>query len=139
LAHRLLVEHDPRQVVLEDLLDRDALLARLQVKQRARLVRDLRQRRQLLPQLAFAGLNAGEVEDVVDDPQQVLPARMDVVEVVLVFGVADRPKHFAAHQFREPENGVERGSQLMAHVGEKLGFCHVGGFGAPPRLIRNCL
>ena len=97
------------------------------------------ERGQLLAERALSRLDAGEVEDVVDDPEQMLAARMDVVEIGLVGLVADRPEHLAAHQVGEAENGVERRAQLVAHRGQELRLRHVGRLGAPPRLVGHGL
>src|ERR1700747_1695441 len=47
---------------------------------------------------------------------------MDVDGVALVLRVCQRPEDLVLHDFRKPEDRIERRPQLMAHIGEKLGF-----------------
>ena len=77
-------------------------------------------------QLHLAGLDLGEIEDGVDQPQQVLAGRVDLLEVVgellgpEVGGVL--LEHLAV-----ADDGVERRAQLVGHVGQELGLVAVGG------------
>ncbi|KQW18559.1 hypothetical protein ASC80_21380 [Afipia sp. Root123D2] len=76
-----------------------------------------------------AGFDLRHVEDVVDDLQQVVSAGQDVVAVFLIFFRAERTEHAATHHFRETDDGVERRTQLVAHVGEELGLGLIGFLG----------
>ena len=68
-----------------------------------------------------------EIEDVVDDAQQVL-ARFDDADE-LVAGL--QPDAVPLPELGEPEDGVERGADLVAHVGDELaaGAGQLAGFG----------
>ena len=67
------------------------------------------------------GLDLREVEDVVDQPEQVLAGRVDPLEVgdealgVLVLGLL--LEHLAV-----ADDGVERRPELVGHVGQELGL-----------------
>ena len=77
-----------------------------------------------------AGLDLGHVEDVVDDLEQIGAAAVDVAGIFLIFGVAERAEQTLLHHLGEADHGVERGAQLVADIGEELGFGAVGGLGA---------
>jgi hypothetical protein len=42
----------------------------------------------------------------------------------------DRAEHLAAHDLGEAEDGIERGSQFMAHRGQETRFGEIGFLGA---------
>ena len=90
----------------------------------------LRQVELLHVELHAAGLDLRHVEDVVDDFQQIMAAGQNVVAVFLVFLRAERAEHAAAHDLGEPDDGIERRAQLVAHIGEEFGFGLVGFLGA---------
>ncbi len=77
-----------------------------------------------------AGLDLRHVENVVDDVEQILAALADVARIFGVFRRAERPEHRRFHDLGEADDGVERGAQLMAHVGQELRLGLVGVFGA---------
>ncbi len=60
--------------------------------------------------------DAGEVEHLVDELQQVAPPRQDVAHALRL--VAAELVH--AQELGEAEDAVERGAQLVAHAGEEL-------------------
>ena len=66
-----------------------------------------------------AGLNLGQVQDVVDQRQQVPAAGIDVVQIVGLFR-RDRPDQAVADQLAETDDSVERRAQFVAHVGQEL-------------------
>ena len=71
--------------------------------------------------------------------QQPAAALGDVVGIFLVARIAQRPVQLAQHQLREPDHGIERGAQLVAHLGHQLAQarCRCRGWslsGAWPRL-----
>jgi hypothetical protein len=67
-----------------------------------------------------SGLDLGHVEDVVDDVEQILAALVDVGAVFAILVCAERAEHPGRHDFGEADNGIERGAQLVAHIGEEL-------------------
>ena len=71
-----------------------------------------------------AGLDARDVEDVVDDRQQV-PRRLGAL---FELPDQDRVGGAAQRQFGHPDDPVERGAQFVAHVGQENALCPVGRF-----------
>src|SRR6516225_4878297 len=67
-----------------------------------------------------------------------LPRRVDV-EAVTGISSIDRANDLVSDYFREADDGVERGSELVAHIGKKLRFRTIGGLGLffclPQRLL----
>ena len=74
------------------------------------------------------GLDLGEVKDVVDQLQQMAAAVEDVVGVLELPGI-QVAEHPVAEDFGEAEDGVERGAQLVAHVGQEQALGAVGRLG----------
>ncbi|MNF65956.1 hypothetical protein D3C84_477390 [compost metagenome] len=67
-------------------------------------------------QIQLAGLDLGEVEDVVDDAEQVLGGALDLAHVVELLRVEPGLQGEVGHA----EDGVHGGADLVAHVGEKI-------------------
>ncbi|MNZ61527.1 hypothetical protein D3C78_796260 [compost metagenome] len=66
----------------------------------------------------FAGLDLREVEDLVDDAEQAVGGLLDGSQVIAL-----APGQFALlQQVGEADDAVERGADLVAHVGEELGL-----------------
>ena len=53
-------------------------------------------------------------------------AVVDIADVLDVLPVLDGAIHLVTHDFRESDDGVQRGTQFMAHVGQKLRLRPVG-------------
>ena len=70
-------------------------------------------------QAELAGLDLGDVEHGVDEPQQVLAVGADAGEGIHRFLGRGSVEAFL-HQFGVAEDGGERGPQLVAHVGDEL-------------------
>jgi hypothetical protein len=68
----------------------------------------------------------GGVEHVVDDPQQGLAGHFDLVDQIGLRGI----ERGVAQQVGDADHGVERGADLVAHVGEELGLGAHRAFGA---------
>ncbi|MNC06261.1 hypothetical protein D3C75_537680 [compost metagenome] len=64
----------------------------------------------------LAGLDLGEVEDLVDDPQQVVGGLLDSAQVVQLA----RCQLAFLQQVGETEDAVERGADFVAHVGQEF-------------------
>ena len=77
----------------------------------------------------LAGLDLGEVEDVVDDAEQIAPAGMDVAGIGEIARILHRPQMLVLHHFGKAHDGVQRRAQLMAHIGEEGGLGAVGVLG----------
>ena len=87
----------------------------------AHLLHHLREVDLLGRELHLARFDLGQVEHVVDELQQMARALEDVAEVLLL-RVGHRAGLAALDECREADDGVERGAQLMRHVGEELAF-----------------
>jgi hypothetical protein len=77
-----------------------------------------------------AGFDLRHVEDVVDHVQQILAALVDVAAIFAVFIGAERTEHRRLHDLGEPDDGVERRAQLVAHIGEEFRLGLVGLLGS---------
>ncbi len=97
---------------------------------------DARQRDRLLLQFVTTGLDAGEIEDLVDQHQQMLSAGMDVGGVFLVSGYVQGPEQLGLHHFGETEDRIERRAQFVAHRRQETRLREIGALGATTRLIR---
>ncbi len=69
-------------------------------------------------QLDFSRLNSGEVQDVVDETGEVVPAVFDRLQVLQLLARQLR----LSHQLGDADHSIERRSNLMCHGGEKFGF-----------------
>jgi|RhiMethySRZTD1v2_1073278.scaffolds.fasta_scaffold363270_4 hypothetical protein len=78
-------------------------------------------------QFHAAGFDLGKIEDLVNQGKQML-ARCKNISGVLSLFLVQFPKQSFLQNFREADDGVERRSQLVGHVGEKLRFVAVGSF-----------
>src|SRR3546814_8331378 len=67
----------------------------------------------LLPELQLAGFDLREVEQIVDEAQQVLPGAVDVLRVLVVLRVIERPEGLRRHHLGKADDGVERRAQLV--------------------------
>ena len=68
-------------------------------------------------------LDAGEVENVVEDPQQTAARRADASQHVALA----RAPGLVLQQLGQAQHGIERRADLVAHVGEEFGLGAVGG------------
>jgi len=68
------------------------------------------------------GLDAGDVQDLVDEPEQVPSALQDLLHALLLPGLQ------AVHlqDLAEPQDGVEWGTQLVTHPRQELTLRAVG-------------
>ena len=77
----------------------------------------------MMSTVELAGLDLREVEDVVDDGQQRLAGRLDHVQVFALLGGEVRVEGELGHA----DDAVQRGANLVAHVGQELALRAVGG------------
>ena len=101
----------------------------------AALLGDLHQRDRFLVELVAPGLDAREVEDLVDQAEQVDAGVVDVVRVILVGAHGVGAEQLVLHHLGKAEDGVERRAQLVAHLGEEPRLRDVGGFRVTARLV----
>ena len=154
LAARLVVLHRVRQQVAQHLLDAGLVALHpgclgaviemhrhADVAQRGgrghhrRAMRHQRcQRHRGQGQTHHAGLDARDVEHVVDHLQQVPAGFQDLRNPGLLAAV-DRATALQVEQLGEAQHGVQRGAQLMAHARQKLALGPVGVFGAQSALL----
>jgi hypothetical protein len=78
-----------------------------------------------LTELHFAGFDARQVEHIVDQLEQAPAAVENIAQVFFVIG-RYRADLAVVHQLGEADDGVERRSQLVGHVGEKFTFQPIG-------------
>ncbi len=72
-------------------------------------------------QFHLARFDLGEVQDTINQAEEVLPAFVDGLQVGLLhFG--ERAINALEDDAREADDGVERGAQLVGHVGQEFGF-----------------
>ena len=77
---------------------------------------DLRHRHRRQGQLEVPRLDAGDVEDLVDEVEKVATGPQDVVHRVGL--VSGDVVHL--EELREPEDGVERRAELVAHARQEV-------------------
>ena len=77
--------------------------------------------------LDLAGLDLGEIENVVDQVEQVLAAGMDGVEIFAALFLA--LGEAAAQHVGEADDRVHRRADFVAHAGQEFALGAVGGFG----------
>ena len=81
----------------------------------------------LAPQIEPAGLDAAQVEDIVDQRQQVQRIAVNVANEPLLL-LVQGPHHLLQQQLSEANDGVQRRSQFVAHAGDELGLQAIGAF-----------
>ena len=101
------------------------------------ILHHVRDRNRFLVQFVAAGLDARQIEDLIDQAEQMLAGDVDVVGIFLVGRHRMRAEHLALHHFGEAENGVERRAQLVTYLREEARLGNVRRLGAVARLIRN--
>ena len=79
------------------------------------------------------GFNFGKIKNIVNDRQQRIRRRFDDVQVVPLIGRQIRVEH----QFHKAYNGIQRGTDLMAHACQKFAFGSAGGFSGQFRPIQG--
>ena len=85
-------------------------------------------------QVDFAGLDLGEVENVVDDVEQRVGGELHGFKIVALFGSQLGVERQVGHA----DDAVERGADFVAHVGEELAFGAAGRLGLDARFYRFC-
>ena len=69
-------------------------------------------------ELDLSGFDLGEVEEVVDQKEQVLGARLDAAELLLLVA-GEGPRQLHQERAGEADDGVERRAQFVAHAGQE--------------------
>src|SRR5258708_7846613 len=113
-------------------LERDSRSVRTRSRRLGDRLDEWRKTSLLQMQLHPPGLDLREVEHLIDELEQVLAGLADVAqEAVLLVG--ERPAELLGEKAREPEDGVQRRAQLVAHAREEVTLCTRRGFEAPIR------
>ena len=86
-------------------------------------------------EMHLAGLDLGEIEDVVEYPEQGLGRGLDLLHIVALL----RVQGGAQGQLGHPDDPGHGGADLMAHIGQEFTLGVVGGLGGRPRLIQLLL
>ena len=76
----------------------------------------------------LAGLDLGDVEDVVDHREQVLAGSADLLQIADLLAAAVE-LGVLEQDLAVADDGVERSAQLVAHLGQELGLGAVGALG----------
>src|ERR1700730_17861304 len=79
-------------------------------------------------------LDLGQIKDVVDKREAVPSRLQNVTEVFRLLGV-DLTEHPLGQDLREADDGVERRSQLVRHVGKKLALVSARCFELPALVL----
>ena len=126
LAQARHVAFDPiRHAVVNPVAEVDGLRCRTVGEQLKRLFDAGRDLESVCLQLEIAGLNLGEVENVIDHRQQRIATHADGFNIVALLG----GELGVEQQARHPDHRVHGRANFMAHVSEKGGFGAVGGLG----------
>ena len=112
----------------------NAVLLRLRLDHGLAIEHGVAERHGFQRQLQFAGLDHGEIEDLVDQVQQVPPRLENLAGAFLLSERLRRGVGF--HQLCESEDRIERRAQLMAHVGKEIRFRPVGLFRNGPGVVQ---
>src|SRR5262249_7374466 len=83
------------------------------------LVDQGRELHRLRVKLKLARLNLGEIEHLVDEAKQVSTSAVHALQRLLRLFCAE-PRRVFDHHFGQPDDGIERGAQLVAHAGDEL-------------------
>ena len=128
IDHDLAELHVVADVIVPDISADDrlvdqALVPALAADNGVDLLKGLRKGKLLVVDRHPAGFDAGHVQDIVDDPQQVLGGVADLDQ--LLAGLC-REVRIVQGDIVQADNGVHRRPDLMAHIGEEGGLGPVG-------------
>ncbi len=87
----------------------------------------------------MAGLDAGQIENAVDDAEQMLAALADQSRIILAFRGIEREIGLVRQHLGEADDGVQRRAQLVAHGGEEAALGVVGALGLGARALQRML
>ena len=103
-----------------------SLAGSAQLQQMMAVGDDIDHRHRFLVELVAAGLDARQIEDLVDEVEQMDAGIMDVGRIFLVDRDRVPAKNFALHHLGEAEDGVERRAQLVAHLRQEARLGDIG-------------
>jgi hypothetical protein len=76
-------------------------------------------------ELELSGLDLGEVEHLVDETKEVGAGAVHALQRLGGF-LGTEPRRVGDQHLGEPDNGVERSAQFVAHAGDELGLVLAG-------------
>ncbi|OPZ96497.1 MAG: hypothetical protein BWY71_01912 [Planctomycetes bacterium ADurb.Bin412] len=88
-------------------------------------LQDIRQRTPGPVHLHFARFHFGQVQQIINDPQQHMARIQHVCSIPHGFGIVSL-LGLVFHNFCKTQNGVERGAQFMGDIGQEFAFQLVG-------------
>ncbi len=94
----------------------DPLLGRERLDEVADLVNDLTDVDRLGRELEAPGLDAGNIQNLIDEVKQVVSGLEDLIDALLPFFI----KLFHLKELSKAEDGIQRRTKLVAHAGEEL-------------------
>ena len=93
----------------------------------------------LFRQFEMAGLDLGQIKQVIDDGQKMLAAIVDILRIFQILRRTERPEKLTSENFRKADNSVQGRTQLMGGIGQEFRFRPVREFrlllGDPQRLF----
>ncbi len=117
LAQATRIAHEPFRDVRQDVAGQfESFAVRPQGQRLHRVAEHFPDIERGLLQLQFAGLDLGEIKDVIDDGQQRLAGIADHGQVVPL-GIRQRR---VEHEFGHADDGVHRRADFMTHVGQEI-------------------
>ncbi len=118
-------EEAGRHAFVELNVELQGLFQRLGEKQALQPIDQPREDQQLGVHIQLAGLDLGDVQNVVDQTEQIVARRVDrACELHLV--VLQVAVRIVGQQFRQDQRAVQRRAQLVGHVGEEFRFIATG-------------
>ena len=79
----------------------------------------------------LAGLDLGQIQDVPQDGEQRAPGNPDALDHVALLG----DERGSLQDLRQTQHGVQRGADLVAHVGQEFALGGIGRLGGVTRLL----
>src|SRR5262249_6106820 len=70
-------------------------------------------------ELGLSGLNLRQVEHLIDEAKEMSSSAVHTLQRLLRL-LSAKARRVADHHLRQPDDGIERGAQLMAHAGDEV-------------------
>ncbi len=102
----------------------------------AQSVQDIGQAARALVQMDLAVFNAAHIQNIVDQAQQMIAGRHDLLQIVLHLLL---PPNVREGQRGKADDRVHRRADIVRHIREERAFCAVGLIGARERVLQNGL
>ena len=96
----------------------ERLVLRLHTDQAGQIIEHILESKVDLLEIHFARFDFRKIENVVNDPQQVLGRAVDLVDIVFLL----RREIGLQGQVRHTDNGIHRRADFVTHIGQKIGF-----------------